>query len=377
MNEHAISLALSYLEVQRLDGALISDPAVVTWLTGYVIPALHGPNPFDSGALLWLNAHSGHLILLVSDAEQTAAEATGVEVRVYPGYQITEPLSPLREMLSAFEALLTHFTTIHRIGLEALPAPFERILRKALPEADILELNGWTSKLRIIKTEAEITKLRAACALSSQAQHTLADLSLFGMTELEVFNRLLTAMEARARTRLIVLGDCVAGQRTSAVGGIPGAYTIQENDPVLVDIVPRLDGYWGDICNVRFAGRPSPELRKMYIAARDALHRTIAAVRPGVEARTLDGIARGALERDGWPAYPHHTGHGLGTTNHEEPRITTYNTLPLQAGMVIALEPGIYIDGVGGVRLEHVLLVTNDGAEILTEHSMEIEAWGN
>jgi Xaa-Pro aminopeptidase len=109
-------------------------------------------------------------------------------------------------------------------------------------------------------------------------------------------------------------------------------------------------------------------MRKIWNIVRDALRRGIDAVKPGIRACDLDAQLRGFIRDAGYEPYPHHSGHGLGASFHEEPRIVPYNELPLAENMIIALEPGIYLSGVGGVRLEDVVLVTADGCELLTRH---------
>jgi Xaa-Pro aminopeptidase len=112
-------------------------------------------------------------------------------------------------------------------------------------------------------------------------------------------------------------------------------------------------------------------MTKAYRVVRDALHAGVESVRPGVRARDLDAMLRDRVREGGYDSYPHHSGHGIGVSYHEEPRIVPYNENTLEAGMIVALEPGVYLPGAGGVRLEHVVLVTRDGCEVLTTHLRE------
>jgi Xaa-Pro aminopeptidase len=377
MDQEILDKGRGFLRQAGLKGAMLAHPASVIWLTGYAPPILHGPSPFEGGpALLWLD--SERVLLLVSDMEQSAAAATGAEVVTYPSYQIESPLRPLVAQADALTAMLGTLTVpAHgKIGIESLPLHLGKRLATKFHSADLAEIDGWTEALRVVKTAGEIAKIHQACRLCSTAQATLRHAALNGdlrgMTEIAIFDLFLLAMEQQAGERLPVLADLVAGGRTAGVGGLPTTYTVQAADPVLADVVPRLNGYWGDICNVHFAGEPSADLKRYYVAARNALDAAISAVRPGVLANEIDRIAREAIAKQGYPPYPHHTGHGLGVAYHEEPRICGYNSTPLEAGMVIALEPGVYVEGVGGVRLEHVMVVTDNGAEILTNHIMEI-----
>ena len=184
-----------------------------------------------------------------------------------------------------------------------------------------------------------------------------------GMTELDLWALVRAAIERVAGERTPVLADLVAGPRTAEVGGPPGGRVLAEGDLVLCDLVPRRGGYWGDSCSTFAVGEPSATARGRHRAATDALARAIEAVRPGVVAGDIDALVRPGLD------YPHHTGHGLGTTFHEEPRIVPGSTVVLEPGMVIALEPGSYGDG-EGVRVEQIVLVTNDGCEVMSGHEL-------
>ena len=159
------------------------------------------------------------------------------------------------------------------------------------------------------------------------------------------------------------MADFVSGPRTEQAGGGPSARIIEAGELILSDLTPCLDGYWGDTCHTAVAGSPSPLQSAMFQRVKEALNLGIRAIRPGVRASTIDRLMREHLAVLG--TYSHHSGHGLGVTYHEEPRIVPYNDLELAPNMVVALEPGVYRDG-QGVRLEHVTVVTEDGCEVLS-----------
>ena len=150
----------------------------------------------------------------------------------------------------------------------------------------------------------------------------------------------------------------------ATIGGPPSPRALAEGDLVLCDLVPRLGGYWGDSCATFAVGEPSAEAVAAHARARATLDEVIAAVRPGAVAGELDALARASLE------YPHHTGHGIGTSFHEAPRIIPGSPVVLEEGMIVALEPGSY-DG-AGVRVEQVVLVTAGGCEILSGHDLSL-----
>lgn len=121
-----------------------------------------------------------------------------------------------------------------------------------------------------------------------------------------------------------------------------------------------------------YAGEPTAAQVKLHKTCVDALQFAISLVRPGVLAREIDQQVRQFMQTAGYAVYPHHTGHGVGVTGHEEPRIVPYNDIPLEAGMVIMLEPGAYFPGQFGARVEDGMLVTANGAEVLTTHAKSL-----
>jgi Xaa-Pro aminopeptidase len=158
---------------------------------------------------------------------------------------------------------------------------------------------------------------------------------------------------------------------------VAGDRILAEGDLVVLGFGGVLDGYCCDLTRTVAIGPPSSEARRLYTAVYDAQQAAIAAIHPGVESTAVDAAARSLLEARGLgEAFGHGTGHGLGLEIHEEPRITRPRpdvaSVPLVAGMVVTIEPGAYIPGVGGVRIEDDVLVTETGCEVLTRVPREL-----
>jgi Xaa-Pro dipeptidase len=344
-------------EIAQLAGAdvlLAADPATVTWLTGYAADIESGPSPFAHSPLAVLLLGESP-VLIVSEDEADAAAAGGCDVVTYPGFGLG-PIDPVGGAARALEQVIPHVTVATERG--ALSAALVAGL-------STVEVGPELAHARALKDEDEITLLRAALALCDTGQRAARAHAQPGMTELELWALVRAAIELEAGERTPVLADLVAGPRTAEVGGPPGDRVLVEGDLVLCDLVPRRAGYWGDSCSTFAVGEPTRSAGSRHRAAADALARAIEFVRPGVVGGDLDALTRPGLD------YPHHTGHGLGTTYHEEPRIVPGSMVVLQPGMVIALEPGSY-GGDEGVRVEQIVLVTDEGCEVLSGHDLAL-----
>lgn len=362
------------LDSRNLDGALLSNPFTLTWLTGYAPPIETGPDPFLGGpALAWV--HDGTIRVVASDAEAPALRALGIDVAEYAGYTVAEPLDVVHRMAQALRSVLTESGSSQRamaIETRALPEALGAAARDAMPRARFAPADDDIAALRAVKTDAEIVKIRAALALCDVAQAHVRAVLQPGMTELDLWASMRAHVENIAGARLPMLADLVSGPRTAEIGGPPASRVLRAGDGVLFDFVPRLDGYWGDCCATWFVGEPSAELKRMRQAAHAALRAGVEAVKPGLRASELDKLLRAHVQAAGYEAYPHHSGHGVGVAYHEAPRIVPYEDMMLEAGMVIALEPGVYVPGSGGARMEDVVLVTADGCELLTQHLQDV-----
>jgi Xaa-Pro dipeptidase len=345
------------LEVARRAGVealLVSKPASVAWLTGFAAEVDSGPSPFSLSPLALL-AGDEPPVLIVSDDDAEGAAATGCELRSYRGFSV-EPL----DAVGGASRALAEAVGRRRVGVEAgaLPAALAT-------ELEWVDVDTELARARAVKDSDELPLIRAAIELCDVGQREARLRAEPGLTELELWARVRGAIESAAGARTPILADLVAGPRTAATGGAPENRTMAEGELVLCDLVPRRVGYWGDSCATFALGEPSPDAVANHRRASDRLARVLEAVRPGAVAGDLDALARDGLD------YPHHSGHGLGCDWHEEPRIVPGSKTVLEAGMVVAFEPGCYEHG-EGVRVEQVVLVTADGCEILSGHGLEL-----
>ena len=345
--------ALVIAEAAGADKVVVAHPSAVTWLTGFAPDIETGPNVFGLSAIAVLEA-DGTPVLVVSEDEAEAAAATGCSVATYPGYSIG-PIDPVAAAARALSDVLAD----SRVAIDAgsLPAALAADL-------DWVDVGGALAQARAVKDPDEIELIRAAIAVCDAGLAAARATAAAGVSELELWTAVRGAMEGSVHTRLPVLADLVAGPRTADVGGPPSARVMREGDLVLCDLVPRVGGYWGDSCATFAIGEPSASARAAHARARETLAEVIAAIRPGAVAGELDALARAAL------GFPHHTGHGLGTGYHEEPRLIPGSTTVLEEGMVVAIEPGVYAEF--GVRVEQVVVITREGCEILSGHDLDL-----
>lgn len=243
------------------------------------------------------------------------------------------------------------------VGLEPTTNHYHALaLREALPEASLVDATKSTDGLRAIKSEAEIACLREA------AGRTRARM-------LKVPSQLVAGMSMQDLGRLYGPSAMIQiGLTTSLPNETSGSNRLSPGDAVVIDAGDRIEGYRSDLTRTFFFGEPSPRMREVYGIVREAEAAAIEAVRPGAPAEDVDLAARRVIERAGYGAFfTHRGGHGIGLDFHEAPICVRGNKEPLVPGMVLTAEPGIYLPGEFGVRLEDDILVTESGHAMLSE----------
>jgi Xaa-Pro aminopeptidase len=281
----------------------------------------------------------------------------------------------------ALSALLASGAAGERVGFEAGTMTVRqhqwltsRLAGAAGPAVTLVPTEGVVERLRAVKDADELAVMREAGArLSAVAADTLRDVVRAGRSEDEMAADIDARVRAAGFSRTAFDTIVATGPQSALPHAHPGPRRAETGELVLVDFGGVLDGYCVDLTRTTVVGRPSADARRLYRAVAEAQDAAIAAVRAGVAADVVDATAREALARHGLAdAFGHSTGHGLGLEVHEEPRVGRRRAdgaepWLLEAGMVVTVEPGAYVDGFGGVRLEDDVIVTGTGAELITD----------
>jgi len=263
--------------------------------------------------------------------------------------------------------------TALRVALQdQMWARFALRLHAALDPAQLVEAGPTMSALRAVKSPEEVERLRAAAAAADEAMTAISRERLSGRTE--------AAVSARIRELLLEAGHETAGFAIVASGPnsasphhTAGERVIEGGDAIVLDLGGTRAGYCSDTSRTAFVGEPPAEFAALFGVLQQAQRAACDAVRPGVPAADIDGVARGIIDDAGYgAAFIHRTGHGIGMETHEEPYLVSSNHAPLVAGHAFSVEPGIYIDGTWGARIEDIVICTESGGERLNTTSTDL-----
>lgn len=231
-----------------------------------------------------------------------------------------------------------------------------------------------TSKLRMIKTEKEIAKISRAALITDQVYQKLLKTVKLGMREKDLTKLIRNFFEECGANGLSFDTIVVSGKNGALPHGQPSDKAIKENELITVDFGCKYQGYCSDFTRTFAVGKEiNSKLKEIYQIVQEAQWKGIQSVKPGIKCSEIDQIVRDYIQQKGYGEYfSHGTGHGLGIEIHENPYVSPRDDTILQSGMVITIEPGIYIPDLGGVRIEDDVLVTETGHELLTKSSREL-----
>ena len=251
---------------------------------------------------------------------------------------------------------------------------FERLKGLVGEDVELVPAGRFVEGLRAVKEPGELDRIRAAAALADEIFAWVAERGLAGRTERQVALELETEMRSRGAEPSFP--SIVAGGANGALPHAdPGDDEIPRDTLVVVDLGCLLDGYCSDCTRTFAAGSLTDELRRAYEVCLDAQEAGLDAVRPGASGPGADAAARDRIEAAGFgEAFGHGLGHGIGLLVHEAPRLAQESTDTLQAGNVVTVEPGIYLSGIGGIRIEDLVIVRDGEPEVLTTFPKDLRS---
>ena len=341
------------LAERKLDALLVAFSPNLRYLTGFT-----GSN----GCLL---AMPGASILFTDPRYRIqAAQETTAQVKVCKGALVADVLATIARL------------GLKRVGYEParMTCDFFEALKARLPmRTSLAPAPGWIEELRMVKTPQEIARIRRSVETNSRAFEEAVAHVRPGMSEQRLAAELEYRMRRLGAEKPSFETIVACGARSALPHAQPTAAGLRQGDLVVVDMGAFQDGYASDMTRMLFLGRPGARVKRTYRAVLEAQLAAIDRVRAGLAAAQVDRAARRVLKGYGLDrAFVHSTGHGLGLEIHEPPRIGMREKPVLREGMAITIEPGVYLEGFGGIRIEDTVVVTADGCEILTPTGKEL-----
>jgi Xaa-Pro aminopeptidase len=272
-------------------------------------------------------------------------------------------------------ASLSWFDGKRRLGLEStyISIQQEQQLKELLPQTELVPIRELVEQLSVIKEQGEIEKIRRAVEISDRVFEEILEMLRPGIREVDVCAELEYRMRKRGSERLPFDAIVVSGQRSALPHGQPTEKELQEGDLVTMDFGARIGGYVSDFTRTVVLGQADEKQRDIYETTLQAQQQAEAAAKAGMLASELDAVARRVIAEAGYGDYfGHGLGHGLGLDVHEDPKLSPKGQRRLASGMVVTIEPGIYIPEMGGVRIEDVVVIGEEECEVLTQASKEL-----
>ena len=283
------------------------------------------------------------------------------------GVEVDGDCAPPRLWATAVDRLTARRAA--RVGVDTRNLTAEQYLAlvSAVGAERLIDCAGLVEGLRAVKDADEIAALTDAAALAEELVRRLPEWLRPGRPENEIAGEIEFAQRHLGAERSAATILVSSGERSTMPHGAASDKPLRMGEPVLVDLSPVVRGYRADITRTFHLGPASPEYRRLHQAVTEAHDEAMAAVHAGVRASAVDAVARGVLARyelDGF--FNHSLGHGIGLDQHEPPLLSPYDDTILRAGMVVMIEPGVYVPGVGGTRIENAVVVTESGCTPLT-----------
>lgn len=340
------------LQEQNIDGILITNEYNRRYMTGFT----------GTAGVAIVSQNDAVFITDFRYTEQATAQIKD--------YRIVQHEATLLEEIA---------TQVKAMGIKLLGFEKDSVsygtyeLYKNIIQADLVPVSGLIEKIRLIKTAQEINIIKVACEIADHAFTHILDYIKPGKTELDVSNELEFFMRQQGATQSSFDTIVASGLRSALPHGVATNKVIEKGDFVTLDFGALYNGYISDITRTVAVGEPSEKLVEMYNTVLASQLLALEKVGPGLTGIQADAIARDYLTEKGYgEAFGHSLGHGIGLEVHEGPGLSKRSNTVLEPGMAVTIEPGVYVPGVGGVRIEDDILITESGNELLTHSTKEL-----
>jgi len=351
-----INKLIDQFKISGIDGMLVTSTSNVTYLSDFT---------GDSSILIV----SRDRCILLTDGRYTeqAGKECPEEIEIFKW--INNKRFGIETYLHIIERL-----RIKKLGIEGHVMTFSscEALRMGLVDTEIISIEGCIEKIRQVKDSAEIDCLKEACRISVRALEITLPLIKAGVTEKELAARLDYNLRDQGADAISFDTIVLAGSRTSLLHGKPENHEIKRGDLVLFDFGALYKGYHADISRAFIVGKSDPQHQEVYGIIREAQMAGVLSLMPGISGRRPDEMVRKHIPDKYISYYYPGLGHGVGLQIHEEPFLGQASETSLAENMVLTVEPGLYIPGWGGIRIEDTVRITATSAEILTDFPREL-----
>ncbi len=333
------------------DVFLCTNPVNRRYLTGFT----------GSAGIAWISAEKQIIMTDFRYIEQVKVESPDWEL-----VRIENPIDTLKTLIEENDINKVAFEADH-ITVRYLEQWKEKLA------VEFVGITGWVQELRIIKTAKEIDFIRQAAKIGDQAFAELLPKIRSGIKEVELALELEFLMRRAGASGMSFNPIVASGPQSALPHARPSDRVLMHGDFVVFDFGCIVNGYCSDMTRTVVIGEPEEQHLLVYDLVLKAQMESLAAVAPGLKGSEIDAIAREIIADAGYGEYfGHGLGHGVGLEIHENPRLSRTDDTPLQPGMIVTVEPGVYLPGFGGVRIEDLVVVTEDGHEVLTSTFKEL-----
>ena len=353
----------SYMEEAGLDIIIVFDEVHFRYITGGLV---------DYSASFITNDNTIAVISPVMEGERARMETWADEVYTFSRTG-GDGVITAKNIYEAVSRIVKGYKRIGLIYDKISYSAFNEFKSYLDNSMELIDVSRPMSLIRSIKSRVEIENIKKAIQIVEAGLKTCMDNVDVGMTERDLAIKALVEMKAKGADKVLDELIVASGERSALPHGRASSRRISYGEPITMDYVASFNSYWGDITRTMFIGGIQDEFRKIYEVVYEAQQAALDSLREGVEAGIIDESARNVIRRAGYGKYfTHGTGHGIGLEVHEYPRLSRDSRDKLIAGMVVTIEPGIYINDLGGVRIEDDVLILKDGYMVLSSLSREI-----